>query len=231
MKNKKGTKVVSFQSSTDKHLGAGVFNLLRQSMLTQLPVLRPIAYKIGSSSTNITIDDSVEEDMVEFAASMASLYFVTDLQNELVQISVSTDRVLTAGQLETQGVRLLRSENSGLDTATLEQSKNKELLHTTGVTTVTVYFRQASGYYNRLENQDFLLSKNVDVNGLSIHSSNHNAFDTVAVSEAEQTSLNQETYTIKVVPIYTRDAEDLINVAFNKIADAIEQARSSVTKS
>lgn len=137
---------------TLNHFYSGpVKNIIRQVAMTQLEVVRPIAFQVGNSNL-LSAGDSVLEDMIEVSSNISNLVYV-DPSNSLergkvVSVTCNVDGTLYAKDLEGSGVQIY--------------SDNTEILHTINQqVSVTVFFIKGIGSYTSDECMEILQESNL----------------------------------------------------------------------
>lgn len=158
--------------SLDKTYGPALVNLLRQISMTAYPVVRPIAFSVGSDSNVIDTADTAVEDMVAFIDNVMNpnYYTANDDIAELVDFKATVTTALSSDQFEQVGII---------------SKQNKVVLNVLAPTPVSIIFRKASGRYTAKQNVEFLRKNNVDTDKYVVVPSRHCAVDSFLINEIE----------------------------------------------
>lgn len=157
----------------DKYSGASFLNTLRQVALTRLKEVRPIAFRVGSFSNVLTINDSVEEDMTEFISKVSSSVFNFDGEDQLIAWKGLADKCLAVSQIAGDGLSIL-------------VHGCEDVLHCDGSEEVVIYFRNDCGKFTREENIAFLRSHSIDTDSLVVIASRHSPVKTFAFEKVSE---------------------------------------------
>lgn len=135
---------------TEKGAGRFLVNAIRQMVYAKRYVVRPVACKVGASSTILSAGSMFVEDMIGFTAKLESLHYVCDniQQNAdcVFKVDIVCRDVMYVKDLERGGIRVFDRDRL-----------NDVLLHTVSKTgaefCVSIIFRNAQGGQNQLDNE------------------------------------------------------------------------------
>lgn len=202
--------------SLNASFGASILNAIRQAVMYEVPVVRPIAVKLGGNANLLTAGSFVEEDTAEFIANILELNFQVESEDSfyesdgLLKQSYFVKKVLRDTDLDVKSKIIVSNAN------------NRELLHVLADTEITVYYRYASGSYSRLENSDFLEEQNVSLDGLAVLNSRHSPIDSFTVNEIESDSpIHEFKIAIKCVNGY--QAEKILGTAADILDSTLQK--------
>lgn len=122
--------------------------MIRHTLLTEVPALRPIAFCIGNNMTLISAGNSVMEDTIEVAANITQplyCYSEIDRSPDFAVWHGTVDGTLSTADFRSAGIGVA----AGPDV---------EILHTLAPVEVYVVFRHATGGYRRDDNRRFIES-------------------------------------------------------------------------
>jgi len=189
------------QVCVNRYTGESLLNMVRQTALTRLREVRPVAFKVGAFSNMVTISDSVEEDMVEFIGKVSSsVYSLKDESSELF---------VWKGQTSGGCFRTRDMEGDGL---TVLSVGHDELLHCFGDVSVEVYFRNGAGKYTAEQNIAFLRKHGVDTDSLAVVVSRHTPVSLFSYKKVGEDG-HGDIYDITVVPKGGRSAGGILREA------------------
>ena len=129
-------------------------NLVMQVAMTDIPVFRPIAVRVGNSNV-LSAGDNVVEDTFEFLSNLTDLHFVDNKpigtqETEVCAVTVHCTGALKAKDVCPPGVSL--SKNSNPDA---------EILHTLEKEEIVVYFLKSTGAMTYQEVIELLTEQNL----------------------------------------------------------------------
>lgn len=188
----------------NKNYSTAVLNFIRCIGLTMTKEIRPIGFSVGTSSTVIEIGDNVEEDMTEFTNNVSSCKFRSDSEEELLVWTGTFNSVLNSTDIKGDVVSL----------------NNKELLHSLGPETVTIYFRNSNGMYTGDENREFLASQGVNLDRVMTISSRHSQIDNYTFKEVERID-DKIVYDVNVSSTYGATFKDLAEKALAELSEVL----------
>lgn len=165
----------------NKYTAESVVNAIRHAAMTMVPVLRPIAFAVGSKSNVLEIGDFCEEDMTEFIAGVCAMKFGYSGSDEVVKMKKVCDGVLHYSDFNENGIKVLTHDA-------------EEVLHLLTTAGVEVYFRYDCGVHSKEDNSTFLEKHGVNVSNLVVINSRHSV-----VSNFYQNVLEEETTADEVV--------------------------------
>lgn len=118
--------------SLNASFGASILNAIRQAVMYEVPVVRPIAVKLGGNANLLTAGSFVEEDTAEFIANILELNFQVESEDSfyesdgLLKQSYFVKKVLRDTDLDVKSKIIVSNAN------------NRELLHVLADTEITV---------------------------------------------------------------------------------------------
>ena len=129
-------------------------NLVMQVAMTDIPVIRPIAVRVGNSNV-LSAGDNVIEDTYEFISNLTALHFVDNTpigteKAEVFSTTIHCNGALTAKDVCPPGVFL--SDKSNPDA---------EILHTLEKEEIVIYFLKSTGAMTYQEVVDLLTEQNL----------------------------------------------------------------------
>lgn len=156
----------------NKQYGPALLNLLRQTAMTSVNVIKPIAFAVGDTSNVIDTSDAVAEDMTSFIHNVMSVNYMCpeNIERTLYVCEIDAVASLSTRQLQQFGVYA---------------TTDKILLHLLSKAHVTIIFRCGRGNYSAKQNIAFLAESGVDTNSLVVVASRHSALDSFTHTEIE----------------------------------------------
>lgn len=156
----------------NKTYGPALVNLLRQISMTACPVVRPIAFSVGSESNVIDTADSVVEDMTAFIDNVMSVnYYAAETESrEMIEFKATVTTALSSDQFDQSGVI---------------SKQNKVVLNALAPTPVSIIFRKTAGRYTAKQNVEFLREQGINTDKYVVVPSRHCAVETFLMNEIE----------------------------------------------
>lgn len=159
----------------DKQCGSIVGNTLRQIALTQLPVLRPVAIKVGETCNVLSAGKDVQEDMTSIISNLTSIYFTPISSESIIRINVTANGELKASDLEQGKIKVCNDDG------------DKVILTTMGVpVSVTIYFRVGVGVASIQDNNFYLERYGISTKDLVTFVSRHSQISSFAYTVKTQ---------------------------------------------
>lgn len=197
----------------EKGFGESLLNTVRQIAMTQIPVVRPIAFSVGYHSNVITIDDQVVEDMVTFISNVCSANYTTQSDADVFQATVKCANVLDLQQL---------CKDIPINVIT----GNKEILHSLSEVPVNVIFRKCSGSMGVEENTQFLESKHFNVTNLTVINSRHSNVASFSISK-KRCEDGMEAFDVSIESMYGISEAQIFNTAMQILNDKVANVLKS----
>ena len=194
-------------------------NLIRHAVYSQRLIVRPIAFKIGTSSNILSAGRSIVEDMLEFSACITELSYGTNVElsdGDIIPCNYTFGSVLRASDLATQLVKVITKENPEL----LHKVKSMKESNTE----MCIYFRYASGCATQNENAEFLKDF------ISKKGGNPEIVDHLVVLSSRHTDITRFSFDITSDPYHDQVELHVANVAGDKEKTIFEEAKKSLIK-
>lgn len=180
--------------TTKRGFGESLLNTVRQVTMTQIPVVRPVAFKVGSTSNVITINDKVVEDMVTFISNVSALQFRAAREFDTTKVTGVCHSTLRASDLF-----------SGTDVECL--GSDTELLHSLADVPVEVVFRKCAGVHSAEENTEALESTGFATEAFVVTNSRHCNVEQFGIKKLHGQYDRTDTESFEVM-IYTSDGTE-----------------------
>lgn len=201
----------------DKQYGPALVNYLRQCTMTSVPVVKPIAFAVGTNSNVLETSDSVIEDMTTFIHNvMCSNYYLVDTTGTLdkpilFEMTVSTNL-----------------KTSDFNSVKVYSKEDSVLLHALSETPVKIYFRNACGKYSVKQNLQFLQDAGVNTNDIVVVPSRHCAVDSFTVNEIE----NEDKFVCEIdVKSQIASKDNIYKYALEKVQEGVTELSKLLSNS
>lgn len=141
-----------------KGIASMLCNTIRHVAMTQIKVLRPIAFKVNANS-NVLTAEGISEDMLQFTSNLIALHFKltkdANLNDSIFVQEYSFDEVLTSRDLSSGKV------------ICIEEDENRELLHCLPGFKghLSIYYRYTNGNHKDKDNI-FSLNSELEATGV-----------------------------------------------------------------
>lgn len=196
---------------------ANVFcNLLRHMSMTQIPTVKPIAFKFSTGSNPLTASNVVT-NLLEFSSNIAGLNFLTDTQQEFIVCEYTYNK-LTSDNLTKDGIVCL---DKGVEL--LDAFDGRDFC-------IVIVYRNASGFFSDKQNMyDMTNAFSTDVgynaDEFVTISSNHNDISKFAFT-IDDTDLRYDRISIDIETRTGRDNSFVLDRALNSIQETVNMLRN-----
>lgn len=194
-----------------KHSANAIINALRHVAMTEIPVLRPIAFAVGTGSNVIEIGDWCEEDMTEFISSLSTMTYAYSGDLSLVKFDELCSGVVNYTILESSGIKVLTVQT-------------KDVLHLRQQARVQVYFRNAPGKFTSDENEKFLVRNGVDASNLTVINSRHCAALALIPTVVEET-MDTTVFDVEIVSSCGKSGDEILTQSIDFLTSELNQIK------
>lgn len=194
----------------NKGCGNIIGNTLRQIALTQLPVIRPIAVKVGETCNVLTAGKDVQEDMTTIISNLTAISYKYSGNDSVVAITCTANGVLHASDLAKNGISICNGDDDAVILTTMSVPVG-----------VTVYFRVGTGVSTTQDNTIYLLNYGVSTKDLVVFVSRHSQITSFAYVVKEQTG-TQDLIDLTITSDTDRDEEELFSEIKSELLSIIQ---------
>lgn len=196
--------------TVNKGCGNIIGNTLRQVALTQLPVIRPIAIKVGETCNVLTAGKDVQEDMTTIISNLTSITYSYSGDDSVVVVQATANGVLRASDLAKNGITICSGDD------------DKVILTTMGVpVAVAVYFRVGTGVATIQDNTIYLNNYGVTAKDLVVFVSRHSQIVSFAYTVKEQAG-GKDLIDLTIVSNTDRSEEDIFSAIKSELLAIIQ---------
>lgn len=195
--------MIQLNVSFEKGIGTALLNAVRAESFVRQSVVRPIGFKIGSTSNILDTPECVIEDMTTFISSVDEFCFVSDGDKDCIVATCVCDGDLSISDLVNSSLRVVGDGT---------------VLHSTQPVEVSVVFRKACGAFLNSANSDFMIKRGLqDFVAVNSRHSTIETFTAYKVGESDDI----ETFAIEIA---TNDGSSSNALLRNAVSGVIENA-------
>lgn len=188
-----------------------MLNAARSAAFICYPCIRPIAFDVGGDSNVLSISDSVIEDMTTFISNVSTLNFSYSGNSALIAAKVTCDGTLTIKQL--------------LAGTGISCNVDREILHSSTPTDVTVVFAVQSGNKLNTENEELLTETPYEK--FTVINSRHCIVNSFTYHKIDDSDGN-ETYDVTIDTIGDVSEEEVLKLAFNHLKQVASKMENNL---